>query len=261
MNNFKNKIYYRSIVQYNGKNYSGWQSQKNEKGIQDILKKTIKKIWNIETKIEGASRTDSGVHSYGQVIKFYLFVDINPKRCEKILNEHLPEDILIKNTKYSNEQFSPRFDAKKKLYHYNFSLIKTEPLINPYVFHYIYKIDLKKLKETLSIFIGTNDFKSFCSEPKENTIRKIYNIELIETNFGYTISIEGDGFLKYMIRRIVGAALTASTRNISIEKIKEIFLKKDPKNNLYKMPAKGLILMHVFYDINEKVDNLNFFNI
>ncbi len=238
---------YRAICLYDGTDYFGWQAQKDKKTIQGTIEKAIFDIWKIDKRIFGASRTDAGVHSEGQIIKLFLPNFCNEKRLEKTLNNHLPKDILIKNLEVCDGKFSPRYYSKRKIYNYFFSFRKLNPFEARYIYHYFYKCDLLKVSDVLKIFIGTYDFSSFCSDnEKYSKIRTIYRCELIKVSDGiFKIEIEGNAFLRYMIRRIVGAALTAGTKDYSVDFIKEILNKKNPSNHLYNVPAKGLILKNI----------------
>jgi tRNA pseudouridine38-40 synthase len=243
------KAYFSAICQYDGTDYSGWQAQKDKKTVQGTIEKVIFDIWKIEDRIFGASRTDAGVHSEGQRLKLFLPKRYDENRLQKILNDHLPKDIFIKNLEACYEKFSPRYDAKSKIYNYLFSLKKLNPFESRYAYHYFYKCDLKIVDDILKIFIGTNDFSSFCSDSEDySKIRTVYKCELVSLSDGvFKIVIEGNAFLRYMVRRIVGAALVSSTKNYSVEFIKDILNKKNPSNHLYTAPACGLILKEIKY--------------
>lgn len=255
----KENFTYKARLIYQGTNYKGWQSQKDGLAVQDFLQRTFLKVFNKDLNVYGASRTDSGVHSAGQIIKFFFDLKLDEKFLKKILNQNLPSDIFITDICKVDESFSPRHDAKKKLYQYNFSFEKPNLIMNPFFFHYFYSCDLNIVEKVIKIFEGTHDFASFCTKPEGSTIRTIYKTKLIKNDFGFSIKIEGKSFLRYMVRRLVGAALTAGTKKYSIEYVKEMMEKKDPYNHLYNVPAKGLCLNYVSYDEEEEIINIDFF--
>ena len=127
------KNYYKAIISYNGKNFHGWQSQPTQPSIQSTLRNTIKTIWNYDNNVEGCSRTDAGVHAYGQVTKLLLPANKSVHFLKKILNDNLPSSITIRSLEECNEQFSPRKHALKKLYYYNVAFTKPSPLIHDFV--------------------------------------------------------------------------------------------------------------------------------
>jgi tRNA pseudouridine38-40 synthase len=251
------KNYYKAIISYNGSNYYGWQKQQNKKTIQSTIEETIKKIWDIAYSIEGSSRTDAGVHAYGQVAKLFLPVIHNDTYIKKVLNDNLPHDITIRSLELCEDEFSPRKHAIKKNYYYTFSLKKLSPILAPYGHHIIFPINISHIQTILNLFIGTHDFRSFATIEKNNTIstiRTIYkaHINQLENDI-YQIHIEGSGFLRYMVRRIVGAAITASIKNYSKEYIKDILEKKNPSHHLITMPAHGLMLIDISFNNNSPV--------
>jgi tRNA pseudouridine38-40 synthase len=245
---------YKAIISYDGSCFYGWQSQLNHISVQTEIQNTIKKIWNYETVVEGASRTDSGVHSYGQTIKLLLPATIEINYLKKILNDNLPTSIKIRTLEYCEDDFSPRKDAKKKLYYYTIAFKKPSPLIKNFVTHYPYPLQKNILEKILKIFIGTHDFRSFATITKNdnhniNTIKTIYEIKINEINQDMIqIQIEGNGFLKYMVRRLVGAAITAAHKNHSVEYVQNILEKKNPSHHLITMPPEGLILVDIAYE-------------
>jgi len=242
---------YKSVIFYDGTNYQGWQSQKNKLAIQDIIEKTLFKIWKFDQKIEAASRTDSGVHAYGQVIKFKSPIkNIDLSYLKKIINENLPKDIFLRDIEYCNENFSPRFDAKKKLYNYFISTKKQTPFNNKFIHWYKYKYDFDIFNESLSKFIGTHDFTAFSTDSKDkNAIRTIYKCESKKLNNEIVmVSIEGNGFLKYMVRRIIAGAITIATKGYNPNIIDQYLQNKNACNHLYNMPPEGLILTEIAYD-------------
>ncbi len=252
-------IYYKATVSYQGTYFYGWQSQKENITVQDCIEKTLYKIFKFHQRIIGASRTDSGVHAFGQVFSFYAPKEINQEKLLSVINNSLPDTIYINNIEIAEINFHPRFDAKKKVYQYLISTKKLSPAINFFILHYQKNFDIEILEKCCKIFIGTHDFKSFCATEKEkNTIRTIYNIDITLNNDIYIITIIGNGFLRYMIRRIIGAAIYTATKKSGIDNIENLLYGNNTTNNNIKtLPAKGLLLNNIIYNENiiEKIEN------
>lgn len=251
--------YYKAIVSYDGTHYYGWQSQSNKKTIQDTIERALEKIFRYKQKIIGASRTDAGVHAWGQVFTFYAPHIIELNKLQSIINNTLPENIIILELTKISTDFHPRFLAKKKVYQYLISQYKTPPSINFFIYHEPSPFSIDFLSQCLQIFIGTHDFRSFASEPKEkNTIKTIYDIKISKSNNIIIITFIGRGFLRYMIKRLVGAALYAAKKN-RFSLLKDIFNQRNSFNNLPVMPSKGLLLKNVIYDETEIINYENAF--
>lgn len=254
----KDSLYYKAIVSYQGTHFHGWQSQKNNITIQDTIESTLYKIFNFHQRIIGASRTDAGVHAYGQVFSFYAPAAIIQDKLLLLINHNLPDTIMIHHLEKINTNFHPRFHAIKKTYQYLISKEKLSPAINFFILHYQKSFDITIFKNCCQIFFGTHDFKSFCTlDENKNTIRTIYNIDIESINNIYIITIIGNGFLRYMIRRLLGAALYAATKKINIHYIENILKSTLANNQLLTLPAKGLLLKNIVYDENQDIDTKN----
>ena len=266
----KNLIYYKAIVSYQGTYFNGWQSQKDNKSIQDSIELTLYKIFNFHQRIIGASRTDAGVHAYGQVFSFYAPAMIHKEKLHHLINNCLPDTIKINTIEVVENDFHPRFHAKKKIYQYLISQQKLSPSINFFILHYENYFDIEILKNCCSLFLGTHNFKGFSTIKKneiKNTIKTIYDINISITNDIYIITIIGSGFLRYMIRRLIGAALYISSGKSNIHYIENILKEtNNNNNNLMTLPAKGLLLKNIIYNDDQEINienpflrNFNFY--
>jgi tRNA pseudouridine38-40 synthase len=242
---------FAGICAYDGTRFDGWQSQKNKNGVYDVLKASIEKTFNTKIELEGASRTDSGVHSIGQCIKIQMpqYIDC-VDRIRKIINDNLPQDICITKLNKCKESFSPRYNAIRKTYVYRLSFQKPMPSDASFTLYYPYKCNIAKVKKVLKVFIGRHNFKSFCTKPeKKDTIREIECAYVkIKNKDSIEIYLVGQSFLRYMVRRLIGAAIESGTKMYNVEYIKKILDKKDPNNALLNLPAKGLTLLKIEYD-------------
>lgn len=253
------KICYKLIISYDGTNYNGWQAQDDVPTITTVLQKKFKKIFNKNVIIVGASRTDAGVHAMGQVAIARTDFQIDSQKLLNAWNNLLPEDIVIKFLEVARPEFHPMIKVKQKIYFYDFCLKRPEPFNYRYSWFYHWPVDIEKLKECLNIFIGTHDFRSFSTGYEmKSTIRKIDDISLeyIPEREIYRIIIKGKSFLRYMIRRIVGACIeVASRKDLQVSDLIESLEQKTPMQLLPNAPAKGLLLYKIIYEEEGSNDN------
>jgi tRNA pseudouridine38-40 synthase len=257
--NIKEKLtYYKAIVSYQGTYFHGWQSQKDNTTIQDTIELVLNKLFNFKQRIIGASRTDAGVHASGQVFSFYAPSVINVEKLFHLINNNLPDSIMINKIEVAEDNFHPRFHAKKKIYQYLISNKKLSPSINFFILHYKKEFDIEIFHKCSHLFLGTHDFRSFCTTEKDkNTIRTIYDINIELINNIYIVNIIGNGFLRYMIRRLLGAILYIATKKKDINYIKTILLATNANNKLITLPAKGLLLKSILYNEDDHIDMKN----
>ena len=241
--------YYKAIISYDGTDYQGWQSQKHGKTVQDVLTKTFKNTFFQPISISGASRTDAGVHAIGQVIGLQTPLDIPCSRLKKILNENLPASIIIKDLEHFQDVFNPRANVLEKIYQYDFSLEKLAPFEARYCLFFNKKIDIEKFYRLPEIFIGQHDFRSFCTgHDYDSTIKTIDDIIIYRLDDRFRIIFKGQSFLRYMIRRIVGAMLVVSaSKKLDQIDLKKALDQKDPHQSLLTAPPQGLTLMNIKY--------------
>jgi len=253
---------YKLIIAYDGTDYNGWQQQPNAPTIEDTLKKRFYAAFQTPVKILGASRTDSGVHALGQVASCTTELDIEPEKLRKAWNNVLPPSIVIRKLTDVPEDFHPHKDVGYKIYYYHFFLQRPLPFVQRYGTYLWKQIDLEKLEKILQVFVGTHDFRSFCTgdDMGNNTVRTIEsaNIEYLDNFKAYRIAIKGPSFLRYMIRRIVGACFeVASKEDMSIDVLQKALAEKDPCQLLPTSPAKGLLMYTIKYK-GEIEDNEKF---
>jgi tRNA pseudouridine38-40 synthase len=225
---------YRLLLQYKGTNYLGWQIQPQSSGatVQGELNKAlqiISKSTNVKTM--GAGRTDSGVHALGQVAKIGIELQIAPENLMKALNVNLPDDIRIIKAEAADVDFFPTVDAKSKEYHYRFTSNRTfSAFQNDLIYNHPFELDLDKMKEACQILIGTHDFSNFYCEGTEvaHNVRHIFECEILEINEGdwmlpshYVFRIVGSGFLKQMVRLLMGALWNIGRGKKSLQELKD----------------------------------------
>ena len=243
---------YKMVIAYDGTAYHGWQRQPNAITVVQVLEATFKAVFKQEIILSGASRTDAGVHALGQVASFALNTQIAPDRLMFAWNNALPHDIVIRSINIVSDDFNPRRKVFSKTYHYTFFNQRPLPFGQQYGWYYSRSVDLEVLQQALQLFVGTHDFRSFCTGyDMQSTIRRIDSIHLEydEILQAHRIVIQGPGFLRYMIRRIVGASLAVASKDqFSCQDIVVALEKKDPAQLLPNSPAKGLLLYKIVYE-------------
>lgn len=242
---------FKLIIEYDGSSYHGWQRQKNRKTIQGEIEKAIMTITGKKIALTGSGRTDAGVHAFGQVANFYCDTEISPEVFQRGLNSLMPKDIIIKECNTVNEKFHARYDAKAKTYQYRI-LNRTTPaaICRQYAWFIKKKLDLDAMQSAILHIIGTNDFKAFegAGSPRSSTKRRVINTGLQQKEKEYLIfEIEADGFLRFMVRNIVGTLLDVGLCKITPDDFKKILLSKDRNLAGATAPPHGLFLMNVKY--------------
>lgn len=237
---------YLAIVAYDGTAYKGFQKQSNALGIQEVIEKCFWLMMQIEIKIHSAGRTDKGVHALGQVFHFDSPIDLEPERLLRV-NDRLPLDIRIKRIKRVDNMFHARYSAKSKIYKYVISKKESTPFTKNYEV-YIKNIDLGLMELASKDFTGTHDFKGFSQYiAGKPTIKTIYSVKIKETQKHYIFLIHGSGFLKYMVRSMMGTLIEIGLGKKKTTIIKEII---DTKNRALAgktAEPRGLFLVKIFY--------------
>ncbi|SNR67047.1 tRNA pseudouridine(38-40) synthase TruA [Desulfurobacterium atlanticum] len=239
-------------LEYDGTNYMGWQIQKHGKTIQGTVKEVIEKIVNHKINLVGASRTDAGVHAFGQVANFKTTKEMPIERLKRAINGLLPPDIKVVKTEEVSLSFHSRLDSRGKTYVYRiFNRDVPSPFEYKKAWFISHEIKEAELQKVLNHFIGTHDFTTFSklsSDEKKNPIRTIDRIDVKRVNHTITITITGRSFLRHMIRVIVATAVESLKGKIDRDSIPELFKKRDRKFAPFLAPPEGLYLMKVYYN-------------
>ncbi len=241
---------FKIVIEYDGTNYSGWQRQNDKRTVQGEIENALYKITSQKIIISGAGRTDAGVHAKNQVAHFDIKTDLKEINFLKGLNSLTPDDIVIKDVSIENDKFHSRFLVYKKTYLYSIINQETPIAINrKYLWHIEKKLDLEKMQEAANLIIGTHDFASFqkSGSSVKNSIRTIYKAEFKRNGNHIFFEICGNGFLRYMVRNLVGAFVSIGLNKISLEEFKTIFDSKDNKKNKECAPPYGLTLLNIDY--------------
>lgn len=243
---------YQMIISYDGKRYNGWQKQGNTSNtIQEKLETLFFRLFREPVSIQGAGRTDAGVHALAQSASFSLAYPVSSTEDALVkINSYLPEDIRVLKLIPRSDRFHARLNACGKHYRYriftgaiqspferNYSLWVTEPL------------QLEKMKAAAELLTGTHDFLGFCSNRhmKKSSIRTIHKINFRQQEDILTIDFYGNGFLYHMIRIITGTLIEIGAGRMDLTHIRDILSEKDRSLAGPCVAAKGLYLVEVDY--------------
>lgn len=238
------------VVAYDGTKYCGWQIQPNGITIEEVLNRALTELLREPITVTGASRTDSGVHAMGNVAVFDTETRIPGEKISYALNQRLPEDIVIRESREVEGDFHPRRCVSTKTYCYKILNsrfpLPTERLYSYFVY---YPLQEELMREGAVHLIGEHDFKSFCSAGSQvaDTTRTIYGIQIERQGEAITIRISGNGFLYNMVRIIAGTLIRVGLGAMPPSEVKEILEKKDRSFAGPKAPAQGLILEKIEY--------------
>ena len=236
----------KMVVAYDGTNYSGWQIQPNGVTIEQKLNEALQALLGEDIRVTGASRTDAGVHSLGNVCIFDTDTRMPAEKISYALNQRLPEDIVVQDSCEVSDTFHPRFSRSRKTYEYrilNRRFRMPTRRLDTYFYHY--PLDVEKMQEAADYLVGEHDFKSFCSvnTAVEDTTRTIYSCELKQDGEVLTIRITGSGFLYNMVRIIAGTLLDIGQGKRDPMDIFTILESKDRSAAGPTAPAHGLTLV------------------
>ena len=239
------------IVVYDGTNYSGWQLQKNAITIEQKLNEALTDLLGEEIVVTGASRTDAGVHSLGNVCVFDTNSRIPAEKISFALNTRLPEDIVVQNSCEVEADFHPRAGKSRKTYEYrvlNREFRDPTRRLNTYFYHY--SLDVEAMNQAASYLEGEHDFKSFCSvhAQVESTVRTIYRCTVEKEEDVIRIRVTGNGFLYNMVRIIAGTLIEVGAGKRAPEEILTMLEKTDRCSAGPTAPACGLTMIGIEYE-------------
>ena len=239
------------MMSYRGTAYHGFQIQENSRTVQEVVEQCVSKVLNEPVTIQGCSRTDTGVHAR----QFCFSVQTNSRIPEKGfvrgVNGELPADISILSCEETDPDFHARFSCKGKEYVYLVHHSESkDPFTQDLAYHYRRKFDLQLVQETAEYFVGTKDFRAFCTDngrTNVNTIRTVRSFEVQKQDEKIYFKIQGDGFLYHMVRIIVGTLIDVNEKKILPQQLEQIFASGDRLQAGRTAPAQGLYLNRVFY--------------
>ena len=239
------------IIEYDGTNYVGWQRQPQGLTIQEIIENALGEITGEEITLYGSGRTDSGVHALAQVTNFKTDMNIDSSTLQKGLNSILPKDISIINAESVDPEFHSQYSAQSKIYIYKI-LNRPYPsaLNRQRAWFMSYPLCVNSIIHAAEYLLGEHDFKAFThtSTYVKSTVRRVLDVSVVrEGQENIEITIEANGFLKRMVRLIVGTLVQVGKERITPKDFKEILDSGEKTKFVYAAPAHGLYLKEVKY--------------
>ncbi len=241
---------YRLTIQYDGTRYAGWQRQSgNADTIQGKIEGVLSRMTDIPVEIQGAGRTDAGVHALGQIANVRLETEKSPEEIRAYLNAYLPEDIGIVSVVPASDRFHSRLNAIGKTYCYR---LATDPARHIFERKYMTAwqepLDLSAMKKAADFLTGTHDFQSFCAKKsKKSTVRRLDEIRFEEFPGELRLTFRGNGFLYHMVRILTGTLLEVGSGQRSPQEIPAILKARERKYAGFTAPPQGLTLTEIFY--------------
>ncbi len=242
---------FKLVISYDGSGYHGWQRQKTDRTIQAEVERALTTMTGSPIRVMGSGRTDAGVHALGQVVSFQSDAGLVPEVYRKGLNSLLPDDILILRCDRMHSAFHARYDARSK--HYQYRILNRElPSImeRHFIWHIKRKLNLAAMQTAAAYFVGRHDFKAFegTGSPRSSTVREVFRADMqLPGDDRILFDIEADGFLRHMVRNIVGTLVDVGQGKIEADTVAEILDSKDRGLAGATAPARGLFLMAVRY--------------
>lgn len=237
-------------LMYDGSHYHGWQVQPNGITVQEALQNAIEQILGVRESVTGCSRTDAGVHANDFCCNIRTENEIDCYRLQGALNAVLPDSISVKSVKEVDADFHARYSCVTKQYVYR---VWNAGFKNPFLvnraWHYKNKIDEKFLNEQAQAYVGTHDYKAFCSAGSsvEDTVRTVKHFSVTRDGDEVIFTVEADGFLYNMVRIMVGSLIEISENRIEKDKLSAIIESKDRALAGRTAPPQGLYLNKVNY--------------
>ncbi len=248
---------FKLLIQYDGTDFHGWQVQENQRTVQGELERTLSLLEDAEVKVVGSGRTDAGVHAEGQVANVRLNRVFTPDQLRLAINGNLWRDVRIMNVEKAADDFHARFSAKGKHYVYR---VVNAPVMSPFWLRFAHHearlLDVGRMNETARFFLGEHDWTAFSAARSdvENRVRTIRSFT-VESFWDARVNssiiefrISADGFLRYMVRSIVGTMLEVGRGEKDSDTIQSAIVGGDRELAGKTAPANGLTLMKVEYE-------------
>lgn len=249
------------VLEYEGTAYRGWQSQKEGPTVQSTLERCIAGLTGEQCHVMGAGRTDSGVHALGQVAAFKTSSELDAATIKRALNALLPPDIRVRAASEEDESFHPRYSSSLKTYFYLVSNTShASPFLRRYVWRVPQKLDMGAMSRAAALLEGKHDFRAFMGagssvRSSERTLSML-SVEYLD-GIGFLgagieggfvrITVRGDGFLRHMVRNIVGTLVEVGRGKLEAEAVKGIIASGERSEAGPTAPPQGLFLEKVLY--------------
>ncbi|GIV10218.1 MAG: tRNA pseudouridine synthase A [Fimbriimonadales bacterium] len=238
----------RLQVEYDGTAFYGFARQHERRTVQGVLESVLQATLNEPIEVIGASRTDSGVHARGQVVNFFTSRSVPTDRLTEIFNRRLPMDLKVRSVHEVSANFHARFSAKSRVYRYTI-YTDAHPSVWKlrYAWHYPRPLNIKTMQAALEAILGEHDFRPFSVKipTEKNTVRTLYRGVVKPTRDGVRLELEANGFLRGMVRLIVGELARVGEGKQDACSLRERF--ETHAQATHMAPASGLCLMQVKY--------------
>jgi tRNA pseudouridine38-40 synthase len=238
------------VIEFDGTEYVGWQLQPNGISVQQVVEEALAKILGEPARVNSSGRTDAGVHAKGMVAAFKTKKNLPMTAFSEGLNTLLPPDVAIRDVVEMPPGFNPRADAVGK--HYRYTILNSQtrsPLARLYSWRVRDTLDLKAMREAAAHLVGENDFTSFrasgCSA--RTAVRRVDSIDITPEGDFVIVDVKGTGFLKNMVRIIVGTLVQVGRGALGSDRIPGVLAGKDRRRSGITAPPQGLCLVEVFY--------------
>ena len=240
----------RLVIEYDGKDFNGWQKQNDKLNIQGEIERAIEIITGEQVELIASGRTDAGVHALNQIANFKIEKDINIEKLPYALNSQLKRSVRVKTAEIVDDDFHSRYHAKRKTYRY---VINNSPqgssIYRNLEYNFPLHLDETLMQEAIKYFVGEHDFKAFKATggSTKSSVRTIYDASVKREGERIYIELTGNGFLYNMVRIIAGTLLDVGLGKIKPEEVKEIIDSKDRSRAGKTLPPNGLFLVNVDY--------------
>ncbi len=249
----------RLVLEYDGSDFHGWQSQTSVRTVEGVLRDAVRQVTGEEPRFSAAGRTDAGAHSHGQVVGVPLSSDWEPRRLGTALNAVLPDDVAVRRAERADADFHARFDALSRTYRYVVvSRRERAPLLRRHAWHVTGDLDVDAMREAAAVLTGTRDFAAFGHSPRRDggtvrtvesaTVRRVAAPDAAETP-AYVIEVSADAFLYGMMRAIAGALVAVGRGRMSVHEIETMLSDPTDRATITVAPARGLHQWSVTYPV------------
>ena len=242
---------WKCLVAYEGTAFSGWQAQPDKNAVQDHIERRLAELLQTEVRIHGSGRTDAGVHARGQVFHFDANWRHGAEKLLAALRGGLPPSIQVQSAEPVSNEFHARYSATGKIYHYH--LIHgawADPFEHAFTWSVPKALDVAAMRAAAEVLRGRHDFRAFSAfggEERENTVRTLARLDLIESGLRLRIEAEAEGFLYKMVRSLAGALVYAGMGKLTPERIAAVRETRERTAEVETAPPQGLFLMKVHY--------------
>jgi tRNA pseudouridine38-40 synthase len=250
-------VNYKLLIQYDGTDFHGWQVQENDRTVQGELERIISELGGEPVRVTGSGRTDAGVHAEGQVANIHLNKDWTTLKLQKAINGNMTREIRVMSVEETDDEFHARFSAKQKTYVYR---VINAPVMSPFwrrfALHEGRPLDIARMNDAARLFLGEHDWTAFASSHTdgESKVRNVRKFDITskwdERSRASLIEFEisANGFLRYMVRSIVGTLIEVGRGERDLDTVQMGILNGDRKCAGQTAVAKGLTLLRVDYD-------------